>query len=723
MDSSSITLEWALHYADHGYRVIPIKPNEKRPPIAAWQDHATVNTGTITQWWTQTYPDHGIGIVTGELDGGQRFIVLDIDTKDNNAGINTLVELQAEYGELPDTVQAVTGSGGAHYIYLLDEHHPMPNNGSGRHLGAGIDIRGHNAQIVVAPSRHPNGNIYQWVEGHAIGEIEPAVAPDWLLELLTPPEYQPTPSNPKESHGDTTESTEDTRAGTQFNRATTWEQLLLADGWQPHHQDHQGTYHWTRPAKSIRDGVSATVNHNGNDLLTVFTTAIHNLPVGTYDRFGYWVATRHKGDFTAAARELAKQQNGDTNRDITRWIETIQQQQLHSEQPTLVIDSEHDQTPALNSWFIEWGEFWNNELNEQEWLVEPILARSRGHALYAGAKSGKSLMLLEVAAALATGKPVLNQAAQPPMHILYVDYEMSAQDIRDRLEAFGYGPADDLSMLHYALLPSIGGLDTPEGARTIIDAVHHHDIQLVVIDTTARAVEGAENDADTLRAFYRWTGLALKSKGCTYIRADHAGKDTSKGQRGTSAKNDDVDLVWRFTKRADNNILLEATHRRMSWVPEKVEIELRETADGLQHRLVEDKPSVAAQSLVANLIRIGVRGDMSLKDVRKLMKDNNVRTAQDTLRSAMHIIKTRAQTAAVTGQDETNLTTSRHIDDETRLDSRLDSSRPVVTQRLGHVSPRLDSASHETNGTLSKESLAVDQPTDYLEDPEDFGLF
>lgn len=722
MDSNN-TLQWALHYAAHGYRVIPIRPNEKRPPIAAWQDHATCNTGTITQWWTDTYPNHGIGIVTGATEHSERFIVLDIDTKDNNAGIETLRLLEAKHGKLPETIQATTGSGGRHLLYMLADHHPMPNNGSGRHLGAGIDIRGHNAQIVVAPTRHPNGNMYQWVDGYAIGEIEPAVAPDWLIDILTPPEY-PTPvSSAKESQGNATESTGDTRVGTQFNRATNWEDLLLADGWQPHHVDQTGTYHWTRPQKSVRDGVSATVNHNGNDLLTVFTTAIHNLPTGTYDRFGYWVATRHRGDFTAAARELAQQHNT-TADDIRHWIQLIQQQQLDSEKPTLDIGEEHNHTPTLTSWYIEWSSFWQNDLQEQEWLVEPILARTRGHALYAGAKSGKSLMLLEIAAALATGKPVLNQASQPPMHVLYVDYEMSAQDIRDRLEAFGYSAADDLSNLHYALLPSIGGLDTPEGARTIIDAVHHHDIQLVIIDTTARAVEGAENDADTLRAFYRWTGLALKSKGCTYIRADHAGKDSSKGQRGTSAKNDDVDVVWRFTKRTDNNILLEATHRRMSWIPEKVELELHETENGLCHRLLIDKPSIAAQNLVANLVRIGITADMSLKDVRRVMKEHDVKTAQDTLRGAMQLLKQRAQTASVVGQNETNLATSRYTDDETRLASRLDPSHRETTRRLDHVSPRLDVTSHETDATLSKERLVVDQPIDYLADPEDdLGLF
>lgn len=717
MDSDN-TLQWAIHYAEHGYRVIPIRPGQKRPPITAWQDHATTNTGTITQWWTDTYPDHGIGIVCGTRDDQTRFIVLDIDTHHGLAnGDVTLRALEKKHGPLPTTVTAHTGSGGTHLLYTLADYHPMPNNGSGRHLGEGIDIRGQNAQIVVAPTIHPNGNTYTWADGLAIGEIEPAEAPDWLIDLLTPPEYPEPISKPTETTREATETTGDTRAGTQFNRATRWDDLLLADGWQPHHLDQSGTYHWTRPGKATRDGISATVNHNGNDLLTVFTTSIHNLPPGTYDRFGYWTATRHRGDFTAAARQLTQQQRQDTQLDIRTWIQQIQN--TH-EQPALDIDQQANHTPGLTNWYIDWSTFWDQDQQDQEWLVEPILARTRGHALYAGAKSGKSLMLLEIAAALATGRPVLNQPAQPPMHTLYVDYEMSAQDIRDRLEAFGYGQNDDLTHLHYALLPSIGGLDTQEGARTIIEAVHHHDIQLVVIDTTARAVEGAENDADTLRAFYRWTGLALKSKGCTYIRADHAGKDSSKGQRGTSAKNDDVDLVWRFTKRTDNNILLEATHRRMSWVPEKVEMQLVETNQGLRHQLVDDKPSIAAQNLVMNLVRIGVHAEMSLKDVRRLLKDNDVKCAQDTLRGAMRVLKNNEAARAVVGQNETNETTSRHTEDETRLASRLDSSHRETTGRLGHVSPRLAGPSHETDATLSKERLVVDHPND---DPDDLDLF
>jgi hypothetical protein len=60
-------------------------------------------------------------------------------------------------------------------------------------------------------------------------------------------------------------------------------------------------------------------------------------------------------------------------------------------------------------------------------------------------------------------------------------------------------------------------------------------------------------------------GSLSKLKGVTYLRTDHSGKDTSKGQRGSSAKNDDVDLVWRLTRtdtKAGEGVRLERTHSR-----------------------------------------------------------------------------------------------------------------------------------------------------------------
>jgi hypothetical protein len=42
-------------------------------------------------------------------------------------------------------------------------------------------------------------------------------------------------------------------------------------------------------------------------------------------------------------------------------------------------------------------------------------------------------------------------------------------------------------------------------------------------------------------------GIVLKSDGRSLLRLDHTGKDPGKGQRGTSAKDGDVDVMFQFS--------------------------------------------------------------------------------------------------------------------------------------------------------------------------------
>lgn len=231
------------------------------------------------------------------------------------------------------------------------------------------------------------------------------------------------------------------------------------------------------------------------------------------------------------------------------------------------IDKALGDTPSANVNFVNWDELWDRERTADDWLYHDVFARGRGHALYAKHKVGKSLFVLAAAAEMAT--------TRTDTAVLYLDYEMTEDDLRDRLEDMGYGPDTDLSRFHYALLPTLPPLDTPHGGEAldqVIEAVQnaHPDHHLfVVIDTTSRAVHGEENAADTYQDFYRFTGIRLKRRQVTWVRLDHAGKDSGQGQRGSSAKGDDVDLVWKIEK-ADEGVVLKRELSRISWAKEKV---------------------------------------------------------------------------------------------------------------------------------------------------------
>jgi len=595
-------LDIALGYAHRGWRVIPIRPGEKHPPIPRWQEAATTLEETIVTWWTGPYGNHGIGIATGPASG---IFVLDIDDKEGNRGYDTLADLEAEHGPLPETLTVITGSGGNHLYFAYPTNQTIRND-HGRRLGSGLDIRGEGGQVVAPGSTHPNGTTYEFDADTE--QLEPQPAPQWLLTLLQDPQPPTPPTN-------TTNSTQDNTSGpaARYNNQTNWTQLLTDDGWTLGHTDRTGEQHWVRPGKDTKDGTSATVGYEGQDFLRVFTSSIPWLPEAAYSRFGYYAQRQHGGDRSAAARHLYTIEN--------QAIETS----LHNFQPAHPQPPEPEPEDRLElAHLINWDRFWSTDKTDEEWLAWPLIPRGRAIALYAPAKAGKSTVLLAVVAALAAGKPILGGYTAPPCRCLYIDLEMTEADLHERLTELGYGPETDLTNLHYALLPSLPPMDTIEGAKALLDLVHHTQAEFVAIDTFGRAVEGDEDKADTVRAFYRHTGLALKAAGITYLRTDHSGKDTTKGQRGSSAKNDDVDLVWSLA-RINDGITLTRTHSRISWVPPEVKI-----------RRHENEITEYLLNLEAETFADGTATRAKLLDELELPIDISTRTAGQAIRTAGH---------------------------------------------------------------------------------------
>jgi len=274
--------------------------------------------------------------------------------------------------------------------------------------------------------------------------------------------------------------------------------------------------------------------------------------------------------------------------------------------------------PAAAGAFIDWSTFWDRDHDEAEWIYPDVLARGRGHAIYAAHKMRKSLTMLYIAAELATGGA--------PIVVVYLDYEMTEADVRDRLEDMGHGAGSDLARLRYALLPTLPPLDTAAGAEALtalVDRVQgewpeHHLV--VIIDTISRAVCGEENSADTFRDFYNHTGIQLKRRGITWARLDHGGKDPDKGQRGSSGKGDDVDVVWKLTN-TENGVCFHRDFSRMPWVPEKVTFGL--TEDPLTYkRLADDWPAGTGET--ANLLdRLNVPMEASTRVASAALKTIN----------------------------------------------------------------------------------------------------
>ena len=124
MNEPKLTLAMALDYAEHDIAVLPCNNSTKAPLTVHGCHDATTDAAQIKEWWA-TSPHAMLGIATGQISG---LFVLDVDTHGDTNGYASLSALEAEHGELPDTYQVETPSGGRHYYFRYPENHLIKNN-------------------------------------------------------------------------------------------------------------------------------------------------------------------------------------------------------------------------------------------------------------------------------------------------------------------------------------------------------------------------------------------------------------------------------------------------------------------------------------------------------------------------------------------------------------------------------------------------------------------
>lgn len=288
---------------------------------------------------------------------------------------------------------------------------------------------------------------------------------------------------------------------------------------------------------------------------------------------------------------------------------------------------------------LDWRDLWTQATTDIRWEVEPLAERGQSVAIFSEPKTGKSLLCLELACALAAGRCVLGNPAQEPRRVVYVDYENTQTDLHDRLTALGYQP-DELDNLIYLSFPPFAPLDTATGGRALVDTVTHYQGQVVIIDTASRVVEGSENDADTWNALYRHALVPLKAAGITVIRLDHTGKDPTRGQRGSSAKDGDVDAVWRLAARTPTSLYLKRERTRTGRGEGFVEIARR--FEPLRHEVAHAGagPSMVV-TLIAQMDALGLTDDIGREKARVELAKAGIKARTDVLGAAIRERKER----------------------------------------------------------------------------------
>ena len=178
----------AMHYASIGWPVFPAysvvdalctcgdpacKSKGKHPRTANGFKSAT---RTMSQIGGRDWEASNIGVATGTPSG---MFALDIDPR--NGGDDSLNDLEAANGKLPDTLTAKTGGGGRHFFFKMPRGVSIPC--SANKVGPGIDIKGDLGYVIVAPS--VTAGSYEWLDCDLPTVNEIVDAPEWLLQLIT----------------------------------------------------------------------------------------------------------------------------------------------------------------------------------------------------------------------------------------------------------------------------------------------------------------------------------------------------------------------------------------------------------------------------------------------------------------------------------------------------------------------------------------------------------
>lgn len=281
-----------------------------------------------------------------------------------------------------------------------------------------------------------------------------------------------------------------------------------------------------------------------------------------------------------------------------------------------------------------------NRIDTTDWLIEGIVERGQLCVLYAPPKTHKSLIVQWLCAQLAL-----------QCTVLYIDFENTEKDLFRRFGQPGMQcEPEDLKRLIYLQFPPLPPLDTVVGGATLLRWVDQCKPALVVIDTTSRVVSGAENDSDTFRALYNRTLVYIKALGIGILRIDHSGKDAALGQRGSSAKNDDVDAVWQLVQQDESLFMLRCTHQRTGHHPDI--IPLRKETAPLRFVRLTDTPvpmgPLSMDQLVMEMDRLGVSADIPQRDIHHFVLNLGLKATQrDTKRAQAYRVDRRNELALV----------------------------------------------------------------------------
>jgi hypothetical protein len=527
----------------------------------------------IRQFWLK-YPHASLGIATGQESG---FWVLETDTKaggHSHDGAASLAELEAEYGELPGTLQAESPSGSVHYYF---RHSGLHIKSSAGKLGPGIDVKGDGGMVVGVPSLKPTG-VYKWRNNLPI-----AAAPQWLLDLVTVKEKEPEDENePQQApfeapHFDGDNSRKSRKKYAKKVKQTLFDRLSRTE--QGGRNDELN-----KCAFLLGKLVAAGVLRSGPVESDLFQASQIN---------GY---VRDKG----ISKTKATIQSGFGSGIKQPWIFHHEWRSNGAEHSGNHQNKPH-RASGNGAWPFEAAKDFRTDFN-RNWIIKGILAPGEVSNWVGPPGAGKSSLVGDLALHVTASRDWRGHLSKKTGSIVYFALERSDL-VKRRFNAQAAQYGLDPKKLHFhvvdAPIDMMGDYCVNRFVATIraVEEACGVSVIMIVIDTSSKAIAhggGSENEArdkNIMRANGRKVMSIIKDLHVALV--GHVGKNIELGERGSNAGlgDDDVQILLNKTvatviKRNDGPDGLLTNYRLIS-----VEVGIDEDGEEISIAIVDPDDS------------------------------------------------------------------------------------------------------------------------------------
>jgi AAA domain len=209
-------------------------------------------------------------------------------------------------------------------------------------------------------------------------------------------------------------------------------------------------------------------------------------------------------------------------------------------------------------------------------LIHGLLRTGETMNVIAPPKFKKSWLVLDLALALATGRPWLDTFATEPSQVLILDNELHAETSADRIPKVAEARNIDLASISDRLFIDNlrGRLLDIDSLKTYFESVRRGYFKLVVLDAFYRFLpkDADENSNSNLTDVYNRLDAYASMLDCSFILVHHASKGNQSGKSitdvgagaGSQARATDTHLVLRQHEE-DDCVVVDAAVR--SWHP------------------------------------------------------------------------------------------------------------------------------------------------------------